>query len=338
MTLAKQSAGARIQRATLPATLAHQPAQGALPMRKGDLPVAALIDLYMQRYEGRDPTRAQRLAWWADHLGDTLTLADLDDDIVHAGMQALEREPNKYYAGKDCDGRSVFKRKNAPRAGATINRYIVALAAVCTWGIRQRIAPKGWAHPCRAVEKQPEGVGKTRFLDADERTRLLAACRASRWDRLYLLVLMALTTGARKAELLGLRRADIDLERGTALVGRSKNGDAKTLALVPSVIEELRRLNVKRPDALIFASARRPAQPYSFEYPWADALDAAKIKSFRFHDLRHSCASLLAANGATLLEIADVLGHRQLQMTKRYSHLTTGHKQALIGRVMGDIA
>ena len=50
-----------------------------------------------------------------------------------------------------------------------------------------------------------------------------------------------------------------------------------------------------------------------------------------------SCASLLAQNGATLLEIADLLGHRQISMTKRFSHLTTGHRAALVNRVLGQL-
>jgi len=51
------------------------------------------------------------------------------------------------------------------------------------------------------------------------------------------------------------------------------------------------------------------------------ALKDAKIKDFRFYDLRHSCASYLAQSGASLLEIADVLGHKQIEVTKRYAHL-----------------
>ena len=82
---------------------------------------------------------------------------------------------------------------------------------------------------------------------------------------------------------------------------------------------------------------RAPKKAYAFEGRWHEAVKAAKLRSFRFHDLRHSCASMLAQDGTTLLEIADVLGHRQLQMTKRYAHLTTGHKTALINRVMGEI-
>ena len=63
----------------------------------------------------------------------------------------------------------------------------------------------------------------------------------------------------------------------------------------------------------------------------------ARIEDFHFHDLRHSCASYLAQSGATLLEIADVLGHKTLDMVKRYSHLTVHHKQALIHRVLGNL-
>ncbi len=91
------------------------------------------------------------------------------------------------------------------------------------------------------------------------------------------------------------------------------------------------------PGALVFASTRTPGQPYSIEPRWQEALHKAEIKAFRFHDLRHSCASYLAQNGATLLEIGDLLGHRQVSMTKRYSHLAAGHRSALVNRVLGDL-
>ena len=58
----------------------------------------------------------------------------------------------------------------------------------------------------------------------------------------------------------------------------------------------------------------------------------------RFHDLRHSAASYLAMNGASLLEIAEVLGHRSIETTKRYSHLSVEHKQQLTDRILGALA
>jgi len=67
-----------------------------------------------------------------------------------------------------------------------------------------------------------------------------------------------------------------------------------------------------------------------FRKEWIKALKRAEIDDFRFQDLRHTCASYLTQNGASLLEIADVLGHKQIQMTKRYAHLCVSHKQKLI--------
>lgn len=307
----------------------------ALPLRHGAISLADLIDLYMGHYTGRDTTRVQRLSWWKQRVG-TLPLQDLSDDHVHAALQELEQQSSRYFAGKDADGNPIYRAKKKPIAPATINRYLVALAAVVTWSIKKRIAPKGYVHPCRTVERRPESNEKTRFLSDSERERLLQACKASPWPKLYLLVLLALTTGARKGELLGLHWQDVDLDRGIAHCGRSKNGDPKSLPLVPAVVDALRPFAGK-PAALVFASPRHPEQPFAFELQWADALKAAHIRNFRFHDLRHSCASMLAASGATLLEIADVLGHRQLQMTKRYSHLTTQHKAALVNRVLGEV-
>lgn len=307
----------------------------ALPLRDGALTLARLIDLYMAHYAGRDTTRQQRLAWWSARLGQ-IALQDLSDDELAAALDDLANKRSRYFAGKDEFGQAIYHDKRRHLSPATINRYGASLAAVLTWAIKRRIAPKGYVHPCRSVERRPENNERTRFLSDDERARLLQACKASPWPRLYLLVLLALTTGARKGELLGLHWGDVDLARGVAHVGRTKNGDPRVLVLVPAVVDELRRF-LGADKALVFPSPRRSDQAFSFEPRWHEALAAAKVKACRFHDLRHSTASMLAQNGATLLEIADVLGHRQLAMTKRYSHLTTQHKAALIGRVMGGL-
>lgn len=306
-----------------------------LPLRAGHLPLRQVIDLYMQHWTGADTTRTQRLTCWVAQLGD-VALQDLTDDHVHAALEALATRNARYYSGKDEAGRPVLNAKRKLLAPATVNRYLAALSAVLTWSAKKRIPPKGWVHPCRSVERRPERNERTRFLSDDERERLLQACRASRWPRLYVLVLMALTTGARRGELLGLTWADVDLARCEATLTRTKNGSARVLPLVPAVVDELKRF-AAGPAAKVFASPRCATRTYTFEPRFAEALKAAKVRDFTFHSLRHSCASLLAKNGATLLEIADVLGHRQLQMTKRYSHLATGHKAELVNRVLGGI-
>ena len=67
--------------------------------------------------------------------------------------------------------------------------------------------------------------------------------------------------------------------------------------------------------------------------PWEAAVKKAKLVDFHFHDLRHSCASYLAMNGASLLEIAAVLGHKTLAMVQRYSHLSELHTTDVVSRM-----
>lgn len=114
----------------------------ALPMRDGSVTLAALIDMYMRDFAGRDTSRVQRLAWWTNQLGG-LRLDQLSDDGVHTALEHLAQQPNRFYAGDDADGRPIYRARRKPIGGATINRYCAALGAVCTWAIRKRIAPKG---------------------------------------------------------------------------------------------------------------------------------------------------------------------------------------------------
>ena len=71
--------------------------------------------------------------------------------------------------------------------------------------------------------------------------------------------------------------------------------------------------------------------------PWNEAVAKAKLKDFRFHDLRHSAASYLAMNGATASEIAAVLGHKTLAMVKRYAHLSESHTASVVARMNENV-
>ena len=73
--------------------------------------------------------------------------------------------------------------------------------------------------------------------------------------------------------------------------------------------------------------------PLDIRKSWEKARDAAQLVDFRFHDLRHSTASYLAMSGASQLEIAEVLGHRTLQMVKRYAHLSESHVKGLVTKL-----
>jgi integrase len=123
---------------------------------------------------------------------------------------------------------------------------------------------------------------------------------------------MAITTGARRGELVALTWGDINLERRVALVQSSKNGEPRVLPLVPAAVDELARFQRDRggPAHSSLRHAGPIASRGSSIPSWLAALARAGIEKFRFHDLRHTFASYLAQEGASLLEIAEAMGHR----------------------------
>lgn len=311
----------------------------ALAQRPHALTVRELIERYMAQYAGRDTTRGQRLSAWLAMIGD-FTLEQVDSDLMHAGRSELQTKPPLVFVGRDHEGRQIFLAKGRAKAKstATLNRYMVAVAAVFTWAIEQRLAPKGWVHPCRGIKRLPENDGRVRFLDSAERSRLFEACRASQYPRLYAMALMAMKTGARRGELLALTWRDMDLDAGIARLAKTKNGDRRTLVLLPDVVDALRPFKSSDLDRYVFGSVRSKYQvPTSIDSAWRDAVERAKIKNFKFHDLRHCCASYMAQAGVPLNVIAEVLGHRKLDMTRRYSHLTTQTKASAMAASLGGI-
>lgn len=227
------------------------------------------------------------------------------------------------------------------KAPSTVNRYLAVLSHACT------VAEREWewmeSNPLRKVSRLKEPPGRVRYLSDDERKRLLKATKASAHPHLHAIVLIALTTGARKSEILGLCWKDIDLASTRAVLHHTKNSERRTLALVPQVLAELNKLKrVRRiDDDRLFANINNGRRTYTtLESAWQAAKTEANITDFRFHDLRHSCASYLAMNGATTAEIAAVLGHKTLVMVKRYSHLSDEHVRGIVERtaqkVLGD--
>ncbi|MBL8376566.1 MAG: site-specific integrase [Burkholderiales bacterium] len=310
----------------------------ALAERPQAMTVRALIGRYMAVYAGRDHTRSQRLAAWDQLLGD-FTLERLDSDVLYAARAELKAQPALAFKGRDHEGRRIFRTRPGarPKTPATLNRYMGAIAAVFTWGIEQRLSPRGWVNPCRGIRRLPGEHERVRWLEAEDRERLFAACRASRYPRLFALVLTAMLTGARKGELLSLRWRDVDLAGGVARLGRTKNGDRRTLVLLPQVVDVLRPF-VGAPDRFVFGSTRAKYQaPAVVDSAFADALKRARLKDFKFHDLRHCCASLMVQAGADLHVVAEVLGHRTLTTTRRYAHLKTQTKAQAMAAALGEI-
>ncbi|MEP2759022.1 MAG: site-specific integrase, partial [Hyphomicrobiales bacterium] len=142
-----------------------------------------------------------------------------------------------------------------------------------------------------------------------------------------------------QGEILGLTWPKVDLPRGIIILEDTKNGENRAVPLVGHAKEVLHELGkVRRIDTdLIFHSSTKPTAPVAIRRPWAQAVLAAELQDFKFHDLRHTAASYLAMNGASQIEIAEILGHKTLEMVKRYAHLSEAHTRNIVERMSSEI-
>ena len=195
----------------------------------------------------------------------------------------------------------------------------------------------GWTevNPVSKVRRPKADPGRVRFLSADERERLLEACKQSKANDLYPVVVLLLCTGMRsQSECLALTWERVDLANGRILLDVTKNGSRRSVPLVDPARSILREWGAVRrlDDPRVFPAAT-PHAERDMSHAWAKALERAGIEDFHLHDLRHSCASWLAQSGASLLEIAEILGHKTLAMVKRYAHLTEGTTRESLERM-----
>lgn len=264
-----------------------------------------------------------QLNWWGEQLG-SYTLADITPALI-----------------VECRNRllSGTTKRHTQRSPATVVRYMAALSHAFTVAVNEW----GWLEdsPIRKVKKPKEPRGRNRFLSDDalelgsqikgERSRLLAACKASANPYLYIVVVLALSTGMRQGEVMNLTWGDVDLPKKRITLTETKNGEIRVVPLVDHALELLsEHSKVRRIDTDLLFPGRKPNRPIDLRKPWLSALKEAGITDFRFHDLRHSAASYLAMNGATLTEISAILGHKTLQMVKRYSHLSEQHTENVV--------
>ena len=263
-----------------------------------------------------------QLNWWKEQIGDYL-LADVTPVLITEQRDVLHQG---------------ITQQGKQRSPATVNRYLAAISHAFTIAVNEW----GWLDdsPMRKVKKLTEARGRVCFLSEDEvkdgvtiegeRTRLLKACKASTNPYLYPVVVLAIATGMRQGEIMGLTWNDVDLRTGRITLQETKNGEIRVVPLVGKALELLKEHPKRLDTNFLFPSKTNPSKPHDLRNPWEKAVKAANITDFRFHDLRHSAASYLAMNGASLAEIAEVLGHKTLQMVKRYAHLSEAHTASVV--------
>ena len=152
------------------------------------------------------------------------------------------------------------------------------------------------------------------------------------------LALLSVYTGCRAGEAFGLRAGDVNFDASFVTYADTKNGDVRHIPMSGPVREMLQRrvATAKGPAELLFKSTKNDhiaELSHAFGRVCKKLFnEGVKDRRFKvtYHSLRHTFASHLALGGESLYTLADLLGHRTLQMVKRYSHLTQGHRQKAI--------
>ena len=274
------------------------------------------VSLYLSQITLRDQSAPSRILYWKKLFHD-LPVNMIDEFMVDEALHELART----------------------RSGSTVNRYKSHLSAIFTFLIRHPSYKRmGLANPVLApsVSRFKENPSKDRFLSANEQNALLRAAQHSRWSRMYLLLIMALTTGARKGELLSLKWSDIDFKARVASVRQTKTDKPRLLPLTGNVVQELMRFR-ESDEVLVFKNTVCSCKPYDIKQAWVYALKRSGIEHCRFHDLRHTAASNLVRAGRTLFEVGTLLGHASPQMTQRYAHLAIDDTLNMVDSVMGGL-
>ena len=249
--------------------------------------------------------RASYLDWWKAEIG-LLTLNQVTRATIIKYRDQLATE------------KTGTRTKGKLRSPATVNRYLAYLSIVFSHAVEWE-----WCdlNPVKGIKRGKE-TKRVRYLGMSgypntEAADLLKACKESADTQLYPIVVAAMNTGARAGELLGLDWQDIDFQRGTARLTDTKNGESRTIPIAGHAMELLKE---KRGIGKVF-TAKPGSVKYDYAPAWKKALEAAGIKNFKFHDLRHHAASMLAIAGMPLNQIGHLLGHKSQIMTARYAHL-----------------
>ncbi len=290
---------------TLEQELKQQRKQGEARKDLTSLTVKGLIDEFLADPETKQlkyfPDLESLLAWWSNHCG--------GDKALGFGTLKLR------------ESRDLLRNGRKP---ATVNRYLSAMRSAWNWARAAGLVPQEKVWPTRLLLTEPRE--RVRFLTDAELAAVMGAAEKHS-PFMHAAVLTSVATGLRMGELLRLEWKDLDFEKQTVTVLVSKNKRRRAVHLPEPAIESLRALKkngVVGLTRVFLKDDGKPANRFYLDYHWRSVHRGAGLVDFHWHDLRHSCASYLAQNGSTLVEIGSVLGHSSPTITAKYAHLVAG--------------
>jgi len=217
-------------------------------------------------------------------------------------------------------------RKSEGAKEGTINRELACLRHLFTLAVKWG---KALTNPVKGIKFFKEPKAKDRILSEEEEARLLDAVRSTtKSQHLEPIIITALNTGMRKGEILNLKKTNVDFNNAYILVEGTKNGEFRKIPMNKKLTQTLRDVIGKSKSEFVFSENGKPYG--DVKTGWWTVLKKAGIENFRFHDLRHTFGSRLGMAGVDLGTIQELMGHKDIKMTKRYSHPTPEHKKKAV--------
>lgn len=218
-------------------------------------------------------------------------------------------------------------------AATTRNRWQATFSLIFRVGIDNEKIER---NPAARIRRKTEGNGRVRFLADIEEKRLSAAIKG-RFPEFLPHFLLSLHTGMRMSEQYGLHWNQIDFERRQLHLAKTKNGDPRVIplnAVAVAALDQLKGKKDKPGSSPVFPSVRTGESLQGSRGWFSTALDEAKVLDYTWHCNRHTFASRLVMAGVDLRTVAELLGHRTLQMVMRYSHLAPEHQTSAVDRLV----
>ncbi len=230
------------------------------------------------------------------------------------------------------DAEKLKANLSSALAPATVNRLLGNARHMFSMAMKWEELPK---NPFAGVKLLDVPDVKDRILSPDEESKLLKACHEVRAPHVRSLIVLAVNTGMRRGEILGLTWSQIDLEQRTIHVQNSKTKSSnRVIPMNETVFNVLTALEKDHKCALVFPSHRKNGHPFRDpKVAFGRAIRISGIPHIRFHDLRHTFATRLVRLGVDLVTIKELLGHSEVTMTARYAHSLADDKMAAVRRL-----
>jgi integrase len=281
--------------------------------RVQDIPFDKFVPVYLRLHAGGK--KAQTFYEWTTKVLE-----------AHFGKTPLSRigvkEVEEFKAKRSAQVRGTDENSR-PIATATVNRSLAVLRSMFNRAIE-------WGHakenPVRRIKMEKERNRREHFLNEGEAVGLLSASPG----KIRPIVLAALHTGARRGELLKLNWEDVDLRSKTVHFRDTKNGTDRAVPMDATLEAAFKTLASRLAGEAVFTGDAGRLTHDELRNGFEKAVKDSKMTGFRFHDLRHSYASFLVRAGVPLNTVRELLGHRSLEMTLRYSHLSPDHKREAV--------